>query len=210
MCRWKKWYLWKRFCLISFSRSAITKSLLLSSQYTEVVQMVLPFLPITVQHTRKYTTFLIEFTLIKDTGYLIALLELKGVQFDQKSLGKRRWEKDSTNSFGNLRLHTCSFSLYPYPFLYLLYLLYLCVCMLSHFSHVWLFATLWTIALQTPLSMGFSRQEYWNGCHALLQGLFLTKGKYLWFLCSLHWQADSLPIAPPGSLPIPKFISLSL
>ena len=79
----------KRFCLISFSWSAITKSLLLSSQYTEVVQMVLPFLPITVQHTRKYTTFLTEFTLIKDTGFLIALLELK-VQFDQKSLGKRR------------------------------------------------------------------------------------------------------------------------
>ena len=26
-----------------------------------------------------------------------------------------------------------------------------------------LFATLWTIAQQVPLSMGFSRQEYWNG-----------------------------------------------
>ena len=35
--------------------------------------------------------------------------------------------------------------------------------MLSHFSRVWLFATLWTIARQAPLSMGFSRQEYWNG-----------------------------------------------
>ena len=33
-----------------------------------------------------------------------------------------------------------------------------------------LFATLWTIAWQT-LSMGFSRQEYWSGCHALLQGI---------------------------------------
>ena len=30
-------------------------------------------------------------------------------------------------------------------------------------SHVWLFATLWTIACQAPLSMGFSRQEYWSG-----------------------------------------------
>ena len=36
-------------------------------------------------------------------------------------------------------------------------------CMLSHFSHVWLFATLWTAAHQVPLSMGFSRQEYWSG-----------------------------------------------
>ena len=26
-----------------------------------------------------------------------------------------------------------------------------------------LFATLWTVALQAPLSMGFSRQEYWSG-----------------------------------------------
>ena len=40
----------------------------------------------------------------------------------------------------------------------------LLVCaVLSHFSHVWLFATLWTIACQTFLSMGFSRQEYWSG-----------------------------------------------
>ena len=30
-------------------------------------------------------------------------------------------------------------------------------------SHVWLFATLWTVARQAPLSMGFSRQEYWSG-----------------------------------------------
>ena len=35
--------------------------------------------------------------------------------------------------------------------------------MLSHFSRVWLFATLWTVAFQAPLSMGFSKQEYWSG-----------------------------------------------
>ena len=34
------------------------------------------------------------------------------------------------------------------------------VCMLSH---VQLFATLWTIARQSPLSMEFSKQEYWSG-----------------------------------------------
>ena len=34
--------------------------------------------------------------------------------------------------------------------------------MLSHFSHVWLLATLWTVAHQAPLSMGFSKKEYWN------------------------------------------------
>ena len=37
------------------------------------------------------------------------------------------------------------------------------LCMLSHFSPVWLFATLWTVAHQALLSMGFSRQEYWSG-----------------------------------------------
>ena len=33
----------------------------------------------------------------------------------------------------------------------------------SRLSHVQLFATLWTVAHQAPLSMGFSRQEYWGG-----------------------------------------------
>ena len=36
------------------------------------------------------------------------------------------------------------------------------VCMLSLFSHVQLFGTLWTVASQALLSMGFSRQEYWK------------------------------------------------
>src|SRR5574339_157875 len=48
-------------------------------------------------------------------------------------------------------------------------------CMLSCFSPVQLFATLWTVARQAPLSMGFSRQEYQNG----------------------------LPCPPPGDLPEP-------
>ena len=34
---------------------------------------------------------------------------------------------------------------------------------LSRFSHVQLFVTPWTVAHQAALSMGFSRQEYWNG-----------------------------------------------
>ena len=35
--------------------------------------------------------------------------------------------------------------------------------LLDPFSHVWLFATPWTVAYQAPLPMGFSRQEYWMG-----------------------------------------------
>ena len=49
------------------------------------------------------------------------------------------------------------------------------VCVLSRFSSVRLFATLWTVAHEAPLSMGFSRQEYWSG----------------------------LPCPPPGDLPDP-------
>ena len=39
----------------------------------------------------------------------------------------------------------------------------LCVCMLSLFSRAQLFEILLTVAHQTPLSLGFSRQEYWSG-----------------------------------------------
>ena len=38
-----------------------------------------------------------------------------------------------------------------------------CACVLSRFRCVRLFATPWTEAQQAPLSMGFSRQEYWSG-----------------------------------------------
>ena len=37
----------------------------------------------------------------------------------------------------------------------------------NHFSHVQLFVTLWIVARQAPLSMGFSRQEYWSGLPCL-------------------------------------------
>ena len=55
-------------------------------------------------------------------------------------------------------------------------------CMLSLFSHVQLFVTSWTVAHQAPLSMGFSRQEYWSG----------------------------LPFPSPGDLPDPEVESLPL
>ena len=42
-----------------------------------------------------------------------------------------------------------------------------CACVLSR---VQLFATLWTVAHPSPLSMEFSRQEYWSGWPFLLQG----------------------------------------
>ena len=49
-----------------------------------------------------------------------------------------------------------------------------CVC--QSLSHVGLFVTLWTLALQAPLSIRFSRQEYEVGSLSLLQGIFPTQG----------------------------------
>ena len=37
------------------------------------------------------------------------------------------------------------------------------LCVLSHCARFRLFEALWSIALQAPLSIGFSRQEYWSG-----------------------------------------------
>ena len=71
-------------------------------------------------------------------------------------------------------------------------------CVLSHNSHVQLFATLWTGALHAPLSMGLSGKNTGVGCHALLQGIFLTQGLNLRLSYLPHWQAGSWPLAPPG------------
>ena len=54
-----------------------------------------------------------------------------------------------------------------------LLLIVVCVFMLSHFSHVWLFVTLWTVACQVPLSM-FPGRNTGVGCHFLLQCIFPT------------------------------------
>ena len=47
--------------------------------------------------------------------------------------------------------------------------------MLSHFSRVGVFVTPWTVAHQVPLSMGFSRQEYWSRLPWSPPGIFLTQ-----------------------------------
>ena len=54
--------------------------------------------------------------------------------------------------------------------------------MLSRFSRVWLFVTLWTAAGQVPLSKGFSRKNSGVGFQALLQGIFPTQGSNLCLL----------------------------
>ena len=69
---------------------------------------------------------------------------------------------------------------------------------LSGFSHVWLFVTTWTIACQAPLSWDSPGMNTEGGCHALLQGIFLTEELNPWLLCLLHWKMCSLILAPPG------------
>ena len=62
-------------------------------------------------------------------------------------------------------------------------------CVLSHFSHVQLFATLWTVVRQAPLSMEPGKNTG-VGCHALLQGIFLTQGLNLGVLNLLRWHTS--------------------
>ena len=76
----------------------------------------------------------------------------------------------------------CACSISPIKYVSVIYIYthtYVCVYLhmpvLSHFSRVRLSATPWIIAHQRPLSIGFSRQEYWRG----------------------------LPWPPPGGLPDP-------
>ena len=63
------------------------------------------------------------------------------------------------------------------------------------FSCVWLFATLWTVAGQVPLSMEFSRQEYWSGQPFPSPGDIPDSGIKLG---SPSLKPDSVPSEPPG------------
>ena len=74
-------------------------------------------------------------------------------------------------------------------------LVYICVYMLSH---VRLSEAPWTVALQASLSMEFSRQEYWSGLPFPLPRDLSNPGIEPTSLCLLHWQVDSLPLAPLG------------
>ena len=71
-------------------------------------------------------------------------------------------------------------------------------CVLSHFSCVCLFATPGTVTCQAPLSMGFSRQEYWSGLPCPPPGGLPYPGIKPTSLSFLHWQGGSLPLDPPG------------
>ena len=69
------------------------------------------------------------------------------------------------------------------------------LCLLSSFNRVQLFGTPWTEARQAPLSMAFSRQEYWSGLPCPPPGALPHPGIKPG---SPALQADSLPSEPPG------------
>ena len=71
------------------------------------------------------------------------------------------------------------------------------VCVQS-LSCLRLFVVAWTVAHKAPLSMGFSRQEYWNGLPFPPPGELPDPGIEPAPLGSPALQADSLPVAPPG------------
>ena len=71
--------------------------------------------------------------------------------------------------------------------------------MLSCFSRVWLFATLWSAACQAPLSLGFSRQEYWSELPCSFLGDLPDPGIEPLSPMAPELQVDSLPLSHWGS-----------
>ena len=65
-------------------------------------------------------------------------------------------------------------------------------------SHVQLFVTLWTVAHQALCPRNSSGKNTGVGCHALLQGIFLTQGLNLGVLNLLRWHTSFLPLLPAG------------
>ena len=77
------------------------------------------------------------------------------------------------------------------------------MCMYVHkcartLSRIRLFVTSWTVARQAPLSIGFLRQEYWNGLPVPPPGNLPDPGIEPASLMSPDWQVGSLPPVPSG------------
>ena len=94
-------------------------------------------------------------------------------------------------------IHVCSLGLS-------VYFCFANACVLSCFSHVWLFATLWAAARQAPLSMGFSGQEYWSGLPCSSPGDLLDPGIEPLSPMAPELQVDSLPLSHWGSSRLSK------
>ena len=80
-------------------------------------------------------------------------------------------------------------------------------CVLSCATRVPLFATLWTVAREAPLAMGFPRQEHWCGLPCPSPGHLPYPGFEAVSLRSPPLAVGSLPLVPPGSPLIPLSLS---
>ena len=83
-------------------------------------------------------------------------------------------------------------------------------CGLRCFSRVQLLATLWTLAHEAPLSMGFSRQEYWSGLPCPPPGDLPNPGIEPASLASPALEADFLPLYHLGNPTLDSFINSSV
>ena len=85
-----------------------------------------------------------------------------------------------------------------------------CAYVLSHFSLTSVSDSLQPCGLQpTRLLCPWDSpgKNTGVGCHAFLQGIFLTQGSNPSLLCLLHWQVGSLPLMPPETVAQKKLIS---
>ena len=148
---------------------------------------------------RALCTFILPLYPVRKPLYLAHCLMLKRLHLIKPHalVGKKYWRKTA-------RCHEqfCYFLLSSIHFylpnllkdIWIFWKVYAYTWVLSCFSHVQLFATLWTVVQQAPLSMGFSMQEYWSGLPFPSSGYFSNPGIEAG---SPALQADSLPSEPP-------------
>ena len=112
-----------------------------------------------------------------------------------------QWFLVSSQSYATIASNYRTFSSSPKP-------INMCAYALSCFSHAQLFVTLWTVALWAPLSMRFSRQEYWSGLTCHPPGNLPKPGIKPVSTAILALQVDSLPLSHWGS-PYPLTATLN-
>ena len=84
--------------------------------------------------------------------------------------------------------------------------MHVCVCVLSH---VQLFVTPWTVAHQAPLSVGFSRQEYWSGLPFPSPGDLPNPGIKSHVSCIGRWIITEPPGRPNNDIKLPKMLNMT-
>ena len=88
---------------------------------------------------------------------------------------------------------------YEFEIMFICLSFMVCICVLSLFSHVQPFGTSWTVACQSPLFMGFLRQEYWNRLPCPPPRDLPDLETEPVSPVSPAFQADSLPLSHQGS-----------